>query len=774
MVPSTIEEPKRLSHAHIDGESGRTVASRTRMRETAVIVSLGKGRGVSPLWPEPQTHNAHLSKNDYQGSHSIDTYDSPILQISSSPYVSGSRLDAGSTSLLVRLEGTTHLVNLIPNPEFIATSSSAPISVKRVAELGQNSTDRRRHVDVAMDPYSWGRAAIVDEGGGVWLWWEEKELFNGRLAKVTKLVKLRSSVSDAKDDFFRVAFGVRPDTLLVLSRHSIVEIDTSPAPISNRRIITLFSLQDPSETFTAIGRSSSLRGGGIIYVCTTKHVLWIDPSGTQSPLMRWRHELGGEQDQDLRLVVVSSEDAPAVGGETVLVYQPSSGRVHGTLTLTFDNGLPALISDPWVLSVPQSGEINTLVGFTLSPSKYRKTDGAVMLVSTGNDTFSVSKLSMSQDKRFDDESSQSSYPHIDIPSLANGLPATEPAAGTTSSKHLAIPGRWAWLSINDETATPLLDPAELSVYLKDPKDHLDTVATRAELVRAAAYLNPPTTRSHVLRGVNYQESFSASDIASATLSSHVEFSATNGTLLGDGVGELAASTPKRHKEAERERAMRRLRNDLQLSSKLVYPTDPRRPQAVRARGPTVDELFAEAAGKLSLDERVPSLSFAVLPPPPHIASHGEGWTPVSSSQDTRTAHALLQDWELGTDPWQHEWKPSRRSTSPITSPLRRDRTGPSVRRVPSQSTVPQVAGRPVSPHPRLHPQSSPVRRYTSAQVPTQRRGSPTFGRTPSSPTALSDPDTFPQTQIERGAHGARPEAATKASKKKVTKRRHGF
>jgi hypothetical protein len=45
---------------------------------------------------------------------------------------------------------------------------------------------------------------------------------------------------------------------------------------------------------------------------------------------------------------------------------------------------------------------------------------------------------------------------------------------------------------------------------------------------------------------------------------------------------------------------------------------------------------------------------------------------------------------------------------------------------------------------------------------------------PPSPTVLSDPDTFPQTQIERGTYGARPEATTKASKKKATKRRHGF
>lgn len=35
----------------------------------------------------------------------------------------------------------------------------------RIKELGW-----RRVVDVAIDPVEWGRAALVDESGGVWLW----------------------------------------------------------------------------------------------------------------------------------------------------------------------------------------------------------------------------------------------------------------------------------------------------------------------------------------------------------------------------------------------------------------------------------------------------------------------------------------------------------------------------------------------------------------------------------------------------------------------------
>lgn len=78
-------------------------------------------------------------------------------------------------------------MSLTPNPEFASSSPSASHSVSRVAQLNASLTEGRRHVDVALDPLSWGRAAIVDEGGGVWLWWEEKQPVEGRLGKTTKL-----------------------------------------------------------------------------------------------------------------------------------------------------------------------------------------------------------------------------------------------------------------------------------------------------------------------------------------------------------------------------------------------------------------------------------------------------------------------------------------------------------------------------------------------------------------------------------------------------------
>jgi hypothetical protein len=93
----------------------------------------------------------------------------------------------GGTSLAVRLENITHLINLIPNHEFSSSSSSPSHTVTRVAQIDRSYTEGRQHVDIALDPHNWGCVAIVDEGGGVWLWWEEKELVGNRRVKVTKL-----------------------------------------------------------------------------------------------------------------------------------------------------------------------------------------------------------------------------------------------------------------------------------------------------------------------------------------------------------------------------------------------------------------------------------------------------------------------------------------------------------------------------------------------------------------------------------------------------------
>lgn len=78
-------------------------------------------------------------------------------------------------------------MSLSPNPAFSLPSNIASHSLDRIAEIDSSMTEGRRLVDVALDPLSYGRAVIADEGGGVWLWWEEKSPVEGRLVKTTKL-----------------------------------------------------------------------------------------------------------------------------------------------------------------------------------------------------------------------------------------------------------------------------------------------------------------------------------------------------------------------------------------------------------------------------------------------------------------------------------------------------------------------------------------------------------------------------------------------------------
>jgi len=92
-----------------------------------------------------------------------------------------------ATALVVRLATSTHLLNVIPNPTFVPPTLEHPVTTLRVGELSVTDTEGRRHVDVELDPSTWSRAAVVDEGGGVWLWWEDKERVDGRTQKIMRL-----------------------------------------------------------------------------------------------------------------------------------------------------------------------------------------------------------------------------------------------------------------------------------------------------------------------------------------------------------------------------------------------------------------------------------------------------------------------------------------------------------------------------------------------------------------------------------------------------------
>lgn len=78
------------------------------------------------------------------------------------------------------------MLNLIPVSDN-EPDTKLHVLATRVGAITPEETEGRRHVDCAIDPTCWSRALIVDEGGGLWLWWEEKEEYRERLQKVMRL-----------------------------------------------------------------------------------------------------------------------------------------------------------------------------------------------------------------------------------------------------------------------------------------------------------------------------------------------------------------------------------------------------------------------------------------------------------------------------------------------------------------------------------------------------------------------------------------------------------
>jgi hypothetical protein len=89
--------------------------------------------------------------------------------------------------MLVRIDASTHILNVLQNANFIPPTMAHPVTILRVGELSVAATEGRKHVDMDLCPSNWSRAAVVDEGGAVWLWSEQKENVNGLTQKLMKL-----------------------------------------------------------------------------------------------------------------------------------------------------------------------------------------------------------------------------------------------------------------------------------------------------------------------------------------------------------------------------------------------------------------------------------------------------------------------------------------------------------------------------------------------------------------------------------------------------------
>lgn len=271
--------------------------------------------------------------------------------------------------------------------------------------------------------------------------------------------RVRNPVSEG--DFYRVSFGARSDTVLLLSRSKLVVIDfsvcqmcspfsflTPQSSFSEPQCEILICLDDGSQ-FTALDRGGAARNSGFTCLSTTRQLIWFDELHPKDRLLRWDHDFGGGGAKDITVAIVaepgSSLDQTA--GELVLLSSPSVDYVLGMRVSTSPH--PAVVSLPWCITAERETlPLRSLVPICppadVSPQKTfvlaaQYIDGSVVFVDVTTSTLLDPEDSLPTD------CSAPSLWDPDITQLEDDykkrdLLVTEVAA----TKHGSLHGRWAW------------------------------------------------------------------------------------------------------------------------------------------------------------------------------------------------------------------------------------------------------------------------------------------------------------------------------------------
>ncbi|OCF44272.1 hypothetical protein I317_01890 [Kwoniella heveanensis CBS 569] len=593
-----------------------------------------------------------------------------------------------ATALLVRLQSTTHVLNLIPDHTYIPPTSSPPVISLRAASLSYEDTENRRHVDVAFDATIWSRILVVDEGGGVWLWWEEKESRNGQPEKVWNLRKVRSAVTQEKHQFFRIAFGTKPGTALVISSREavLIDIDDPEHPTT-----TLFTLGGKDRFFTSLEKTALEWNVAHTVACTNREAMWIDPTSASNPVMSWKHDYGANL-RDLEVGVVPCMSSKAT----------CNGVPHDTVrhpTITFASVLFGLAAGSSQL--PHS----LLAGF-------EKTFTLPAVVAQSG-TSREKEERISELKAIWDE---------EIQRIAKCDGREQNGEGATGTE---LNLRGAWLEINQpfrlDGDPGWFSPAETERYVRELDAPLEHLMTAADLARDSIYSQPPDIRSHLLAPLpfpayNVPSTLDALDeldlskhvVVASTLSEYLPVLenarpplAPSQQLLQIG-SQTVGSKDSRKPPLKAMTIYRRLREsfpdtsndslrstvdagqlaiDLKLSLTILSSeplhvplfSDAETPVQATQEDEEPDELFARAAGQLSLTDKEPSpITFGLLNPRESSSNYDESDDGNRSTVETGvgseewdglrnlTARALLADWKVGENLSEWSWKSWRK------------------------------------------------------------------------------------------------------------------
>ncbi|WWC85515.1 uncharacterized protein L201_000379 [Kwoniella dendrophila CBS 6074] len=673
---------------------------RARIAKTLLafpVGEVGHHLNISPFLPANSRKVDPRCKLRFVPTHRVvERFPTPILQIVSSPVVSSSRIDREATALLVRLQSTTHLLNLVPDHTYVPPNSQPPIISQRTASLSYEDTEGRRHVDVAIDPTLWSRILIIDESGGVWLWWEEKENRNSRIEKAWNLRKVRNRITEDRHQFFRIAFGAKPGTALTVSSKEAVIIDLDdPAHPST----TLLSLRGKDRQFASIDKTALQRGSQHTVLSTNYEVMWIDEGKPGSPIMSWKHDFGSCADLEVGVIPgLTNKDS------CTILYSSTQKYILAFPTISYDRKFSQFrsLSHPYALVLPVK-ELGSLIGF--SPASFRHSKCMIGLAENGA-IYSIPITSSQNHTKMIKRDGEQSITELraawddHVEKLLCRVKGPQYENEDKEKKGRELDFRWAWLEINQplrmKEEDVYLRPQDFEQYLREMDAPLEHLMTAGDLARDSVYPEPINLQSHLLNSLPIHpqaptatiESLSQIDVKKhfpviSTLSPNLPmfhesqpcFQSSDESFSSplDVFENLKRSFPAQSIKKE---DIAQLSADLSLSRTIISSEPINLPQpnneeeiglyATQLTEP--DELFARAAGKLSLNDHKepPDVKFNFLHPKFTITEDQDGEREENISNEKNnnynqedlknlTLRNLMNDWKLGENPSEFHW-----------------------------------------------------------------------------------------------------------------------
>ena len=111
-------------------------------------------------------------------------------------------------------------------------------------------------------------------------------------------------MTSSRDQFFRVAFGTRPGTAIVISDTAVTIVDIDR---SEHTETVLLELTGHDRVFTCLEKTALARGATYTCICTTYEIMWIDECKVGAPALSWKHDYGAGRGRELEVTVIHTE-----------------------------------------------------------------------------------------------------------------------------------------------------------------------------------------------------------------------------------------------------------------------------------------------------------------------------------------------------------------------------------------------------------------------------------------------------------------------------------